>query len=409
MATKHPSGSNTNRSATGFRPTFVGPLRVKFASYLMALAALLAALVACGADETPTEQLVAATATPQQIAAEQATEVSPTAAPRLATAAVAPTDNPGPAPTEAPATATSPPPTATPTETPPTEEPRLPTVGVTAGHPAALLTLLPESTLYVYINLETVSQRPELMEDVEFQLAHFVSTDELPFAEELLVSVGVKALMLSSPFLSYEWAIVLLGDFTHLADALKMASQSGAGLAVSVAETHQGTDIYTLTQTGSSGYQSEIYLAVLDQETLTASPDLVAVQDVLNRYGDGGELPETLVAMVEEWGLSDYFLVTPLAGLGDAMEGPMGAARFFAYHATLGELSSTTLRGMWQFDNREQAATAVTWLQQQDEPHWRNIGWGASVLIDEWRLENSTVYGEATVPDEDMPALVQGN
>ena len=375
----------------------------------MALAALLAALVACGADETPTEQLVAATATPQQIAAEQATEVSPTAAPRLATAAVAPTDNPGPAPTEAPATATSPPPTATPTETPPTEEPRLPTVGVTAGHPAALLTLLPESTLYVYINLETVSQRPELMEDVEFQLAHFVSTDELPFAEELLVSVGVKALMLSSPFLSYEWAIVLLGDFTHLADALKMASQSGAGLAVSVAETHQGTDIYTLTQTGSSGYQSEIYLAVLDQETLTASPDLVAVQDVLNRYGDGGELPETLVAMVEEWGLSDYFLVTPLAGLGDAMEGPMGAARFFAYHATLGELSSTTLRGMWQFDNREQAATAVTWLQQQDEPHWRNIGWGASVLIDEWRLENSTVYGEATVPDEDMPALVQGN
>ena len=285
----------------------------------------------------------------------------------------------------------------------------MPTVGVTAGHPAAPLALLPESTLYVYVNLETVSQRPDLMEEVEFQLAHFVSSDELPFAEQLLVSVGAEALLLSSPFLSYEWAIVLLGDFTRLADALKAASQSGVGLSVSVTETHQGTDIYALTRTKSSGNQFEIYLAVLDEETLTASPDLSAVQDVIGRHGDGGELPESLAVMLEEWGLSDYFLVSRLDSLGDAMEGPIGAARLFAFHATLGELSSTTLRGMWQFDDEEQAATAATWLQQQDEPHWRNIGWGASVLIDEWRLENSTVYGEATVPDEDMPALVQGN
>ena len=309
----------------------------------------------------------------------------------------------GPEPTSTPR------PTVGPTEARSTEGPRLPTVGGPADGRAALLALLPHSTLYVYVNVATVSQRPVLMEHVEFQLAHFVSTDELPFAEDMLVSVGADALLLSSPFSSYEWAIVLLGDFTRLADAMRTASQSGAGLSVSLTETHKGTDIYTLTRTRSSGNQSEIYLAVLDQETLTASPDPAAVRDVIGRHGDGGDLPEPLAAMVGEWGPSDYFLASSLDGLGDAMEGPMGAARFFAYHATLGDASSTTLRGMWQFDDQAQAAAAASWLQQQEEPHWRNIGWGASVLIGEWRLKNATVYGEATVPDEDMPALVQGN
>ena len=75
----------------------------------------------------------------------------------------------------------------------------------------------------------------------------------------------------------------------------------------------------------------------------------------------------------------------------------------------LGEDSTTTLRALQQYDNEEQAAAAVAWLNEQPEPHLRDIGWGGSATIDQWRSKGSTVYGEATVPDEYVPALVQGN
>ena len=175
-----------------------------------------------------------------------------------------------------------------------------------------MLALLPDSELYAYINLKTVSQRSDLMEHVEFQLSHFVSLDELPFAEELLVSVGADALLLSTPFRTYQWAIVLLGDFTRLSDALRTSAESGGGLSVSIIDTHREIDIYALVRTKSTGRQSEIYLTVLDPETLAASPDADSAREIIDRHIDGGELPQGLAAMVEDWGLSD-FLVPPLA------------------------------------------------------------------------------------------------
>ena len=94
--------------------------------------------------------------------------------------------------------------------------------------------------MYAYINLETVSGRPNLAEHVKFQLSHFVTLDELPLAEELLVSVGAEALVLSSPFRTYGWAIVLLGDFGRLAEVLGASAQSGGGLSVGVIDTYPG-------------------------------------------------------------------------------------------------------------------------------------------------------------------------
>ena len=387
-----------------------------------AVLTLLALFVACGPAATPTtepviEQTAAPTAVPTEAAAAETprqpvqparsrTVAPPTRTPAEPTATTAsrPTAGAtGPSPT-----ATLPAPTVEPRRPSPTERPQLPAVEVPPDHPAAVLALLPDSRMYSYINLETVSQRPDLQEHVEFQLAHFVSQGELPFAQELLVSIGAEALLLSSPVRTYGWAIVLLGDFTRLAEALRASAQSGGGLSVSVIDTYRDIDIYALVRTKSSGYQTEIYLTVLDPETLTASKDPDSVRDVIDRHKDGGQLPKGLPAMVEDWGLSDFLEVFPNEAFDD-QGSPTDAGRVYAFHVELADESTTILRALQQFDDEEHAVAAAAWLNEQTEPRFRRIGWGSSVTIDGWRHSGSTVFGEATVPDEDVPDLLLGN
>ena len=364
----------------------------------IALLALSTAIAACGSAEMPTAS--PATATPTAAS----TDAVPTET--VSSPALTPTGASDPTASEGTATGT-PVPTVSPTSPAPTESP---TVEVPSDHPAAPLALLPgRSRDYLYINLERVSQRAELRDHVEFQLGHFVSGDEQPLAKELLLTTGARALALSTPFSSGEWICVLWGDFGPVAAALGMAAESETGLSVSVVETHREVDIYSLIRTRSSGYETEIHLAVPSGESLVASPDRETVREVIDRHLDGGDLPRSLTTMVEDFGLGDYFFAASLEGLGDAQEGPVGAARFFGYHATLEEGATTSLRGAWQFEGEEQAALAAVWLQDQPEPHWRNIGWGQSVQIDGWQRRGSTVYGEATVPDEEVPNIVQGN
>ena len=281
-------------------------------------------------------------------------------------------------------------------------------VEVPEGHPAAALAVMPDSELYVYIDLDAVSQRPGLQEHVEFQLSHFVSLDELPFAEELLESIGTDALIFSFPIYRFDWAILLQGDFTRLAEALRVSIESGGGLSVSVVDTHWDIGIYALVRTKSSGYQSEIYLAVLDAGALAASPDPDALRDVLERHMGGGQLPKGLAEMVEEWGLGDFLEAFPIEGSGDP-DRPAEAASVFAFHADLADGSNTNLRALRQFESEEQARNAAEWLNDQTESFYFDIGWGSSAEIDRWRQRGVTIYGEVTVPDADVPALVQGN
>lgn len=397
---------------------------LKFASLLWLLI-LLIALVACGTEAAPTAPpaveatlastgAAAATAEPTETPRQSTTVpslVPATEAPPRATATVAPTVTAEPtaiegaAPRQRQRSGTA---TPAPAAPPPTEAPQLNLVEIPPDHPAAQLALLPDSMMYAYINLETVWRRPDLQEHVEFQLAHFVSLDELPFAEELLVSVGADVLLLSSPFRTYEWAIVLQGDFTRLAEVLRTSAESGVGLSIDVIDTHREIDIFALVRTKSSGRQSEIYLTLMDSEALAASADHDAVREMIDRHIDGGRLPEDLAILVEDWGLSDFLEAFPMEG-SVSEDRPTDAAWVFAFHAELSDGSTTTLRALQQYDDEEQAAAAVAWLNEQPEPHWRNIGWGGSAPIDQWRRKGSTVYGEAVVPDEDMPALVQGN
>ena len=285
-------------------------------------------------------------------------------------------------------------------------------VDVGPDHPAYLLALLPESPLYSYSDIETASQRPGLRAQVELQLAHFVSRDELPLAEELLLSIGAKGLVVAVSFERFAWTMILSGNFVRVADALRQSAESGMGLSVTVADTYRELDIYSLVRTRSSGRTSEIYLAVLNPGALAASPDPDALREVWDRHQDGGELPRTLAAMVEDWGLSNLFQSVQVHSFGGgvgAEDTPINKARFVAFHANTVDDTTAALRFLQQFEDEEQATQAVAWLNEQPEPHWKNIGWGETTAIDQWRQSGATVYGEAVVPDESLPGLVQGN
>ena len=222
------------------------------------------------------------------------------------------------------------------------------------------------------------------MEHVEFQLEHFVSQEELPLAEELLLAVGTRGLTLAAPNSRGDWAVILLGDFSRVEDALRLGAESGAGLSTQVVDTHQGVDIFALVRRRSSGRESEIYLAALNSETLAASPDLPQVREMISRQQGILELPQALAVMVEDWGLSDFLQVIDVGAFGAGSGGeetPLDKQRFFGFHAQLADDSMTTLRALHQFDDEEQAAAAAAWLQEQTEPRWRNIGWGASAMV----------------------------
>ena len=364
---------------------------MKFLVWLFCMG-LVGALTACGSSATPTAQPPTATLSPTATVAPTATLEPPTATPTPS----------GPQTTS-----------AAPTPTPPSETADSQLVDISSDHPAALLSLLPaDSLLYAFVNLETVAERPDLAEQVEFQLGHFVSTGELPLADELLIAVGARALVLSSFLSSGEWACILQGDFGRVGDALGEGAASGAGLSVSIVDTHRSVDIFGLVRTRESGGQSEIYLAILSPDTLAASPDLDGVRAIVDRQLDGGVLPKTLARLVEDWGLSDFlqaFVLRGIAGNIGPPGSPLNLTRISAFHGTLSEDSTTTLRGLQQYDNEEQVEAATDWLNEQTEARWRDIGWGRSAVVDRWQSKGPTVYGEVLVPDEDVPAVVQGN
>ena len=314
-------------------------------------------------------------------------------------------------PTELSATETPERPTTTPTEQPHTETPQTPISEIPLDHPAAPLALLPvDASSFTFVDIESVGQRPAFQDDVEFQLSHFVSGDEIPFAEELLRSIGARSLALSSPDDRFEWACVLRGDFAQVQSALRQAAESGVGLSVSIIETHRQVEIFALVRERASS-ESEVYLTVLDEQTLAVSPDLDAMREIINRLQDSLSLPETLAMMLQDWGLPNYLQVFKAEiGTGGIQSSPIEAVKLYGVHATLGEEAATVLRFLFQFDDEEQAsAAAAAWLGEQEEPHYRNAGYGSGVQVDRWRASGPTVYAEVIVPDEDVLELITPN
>ena len=82
---------------------------------------------------------------------------------------------------------------------------------------------------------------------------------------------------------------------------------------------------------------------------------------MIDRQIDGGDLPQPLAVMVEDWGLSDILQAIVLEDYGggiNVQESPINAARFYAFHATLGEDSTTTLRALQQYVDEETGSSS---------------------------------------------------
>ena len=318
--------------------------------FVLCLLALLTALGACGSAATPTVQPVAETQPPPPTARmEPPTKIPirPTATPTVQP----PTATPPPTATVAPT------PTATPTLTgmspePLTSEiPQLPIVEIPSDHPATLLAMLPASTTdFMFTNIETVMERPVFQETFQYGLMDFVGDEKSP-SEELLRSAGVNALALGNNR-EYEWSCILRGDFTLMQEALNLATtMSGNNPSTELVEEHRGIKIFGVFLERSYAQRDVLYLAMPSLDTLALTKDLDRMREMIERRLDGGSLPEPLAAMLEDWGLPDYYFALSLGGLGgDFQDSPIAAVRFYAFHATLssGSTTSNCLELMWR-------------------------------------------------------------
>ena len=252
---------------------------------------------------------------------------------------------------------------------------------------------------------------PAFRESVEFQLGHFVNLDEIPLAEELLRSIGVSAMALGDFYTGSEWACILSGDFALVQGALRLAAavDSGGGLSASMIDAHRDVEIFSLVR-NTSRSEIQVYLVILDRNTLAASQDLEQVKEIIDRQRDGLSLPQSFAVMLEEWGRPDYLDALRLGSdPNQTLPGPLGAAKYYAFHAKLGENANTTMRVLQQFSDDDQAVIAAAWLGEQEDAFWRRIGYGSGAQIDQWRAKGQSVYAEAKVADEDVLGLIQPN
>ena len=264
---------------------------------------------------------------------------------------------------------------------------------------------------FIFVDIEAAMERSAFRESVEFQLGHFVNLNEIPLAEELLRSIGVSAMALGDFYTGSEWACILRGDFALVQGALRLAAaaESVGGLSASMIDAHRNVEIFSLVRKTRRS-EIQVYLAVPDRKTLAASQDLELVKEIINRQRDGLSLPQSFVAILEEWGRPDYLDALRLGSDPNlTLPGPLSAAKYYAFHATLGENATTTMRALQQFNDDDEAAAAAAWLGEQEDAFWRRIGYGNGAEIDQWRAKGQSVYAEAKVADEDMLDLIQPN
>ena len=388
------------------------------------LLAALALILACGTPTaTPTELPLTET---QEQSPSTPAEQSVTGTPEPTTAtSTRPPPNETPKPTaamtaEQPATVTvespaetTPGPLATEVSERPAATPaEQPATDSTSNDPSALLAMLPAgASQFTFVNLEAAMERPAFREVVEFQLGHFVNLDEIPLAEELLRSTGMSVMALGDFYTGSEWACILSGDFALVQDALRLAAavDSVGGLSAGMIDAHRDVEIFSLVRKTRRS-EIQVYLAILDRKTLAASQDLELVKEIIDRHRDGLSLPQSFAVMLEEWGHADYLDALRLGSdPNQTLPGPLGVAKYYAFHATLGENATTTMRVLQQFSDDDQAVVAAAWLGEQEDPVWRSVGYGSGARIDQWRAKGQSVYGEANVVDEDVLGLIQPN
>ena len=246
----------------------------------------LAVFVSCGDSpdvDTPAAQTPPATATPRPLASPSH-DGPPTETPRLTETPRAPTvqipNRPATIVPDRPTPATG---------QRPTEEPEDgPTAQTPMAGPEVLLSVLPgDSIAFVFVEVQTVLQRPGLQEELEYEMDTLTNATNGVISEELFRSARVESAAFGTgPEGGSQGAAVLVGDFHEFPATLHQAAAASAAELVHVEVAEIYRDALILRVSADIPYPEANYLAIIPSDNVAISPDLGFVKTQVDLYRD---------------------------------------------------------------------------------------------------------------------------
>ena len=266
----------------------------------------LAVFVSCGDSpdiDTPAAPVVEtppATATLRP-PASPSHDGPPTETPRLTETPEAPTAQ---IPNSGPATIVPDRPTPA-TGQEPTEAPEDgPTAQTPMAGPAALLSVLPsDSVAFVFVDVQTVLQRPGLQKELEYEMDTLTNATNGVISEELFRSANVESAAFGTgPEGGTQGTAILVGDFQEFPAALHQAANASAAelVRVEVAEIYR--DALILRVSADIPYPEANYLAIIPSDNVAISPDLGFVKTQVDLYGTTSAEPRKPRRRIQESG-----------------------------------------------------------------------------------------------------------
>ena len=250
----------------------------------------LAVFVSCGDSpdvDTPAAPVVEtppATATLRPLASLSSHDGPPTETPRLTETPRAPTvqipNRPATIVPDRPTPATG---------QRPTEEPEDgPTAQTPMAGPEVLLSVLPgDSIAFVFVEVQTVLQRPGLQEELEYEMDTLTNATNGVISEELFRSARVESAAFGTgPEGGSQGAAVLVGDFHEFPATLHQAAAASAAELVHVEVAEIYRDALILRVSSDIPYPEANYLAIIPSDNVAISPDLGFVKTQVDLYRD---------------------------------------------------------------------------------------------------------------------------
>ena len=161
-----------------------------------------------------------------------------------------------------------------------------------------LLSWLPSSTTeFVYVDIETVSGRPDFQDEVESWLNNLLAVTGDVFNEELLRSAKISkgAFGFNSMAGRDADVYILQGDFQQLLVALEQTGAGGSDdrLEIEVIEVYRGIEIFTISRpSGLPPFPVEVFMGVTDRDQLALAHNLKSVKTNIDQYLDTGRAPD---------------------------------------------------------------------------------------------------------------------
>ena len=172
------------------------------------------------------------------------------------------------------------------------EPTEVPEDGPTAQNPKAgpevLLSVLPGASIdFVFVEVQTVLQRPGLRKELEYEMDTLTNATNGVISEELFRSANVESAAFGTgPEGGSQGTAVLVGDFHEFPATLHQAAAASAAELVHVEVVEIYRDALILRVSADIPYPEANYLAVIPSDNVAISPDLGFVKTQVDLYRD---------------------------------------------------------------------------------------------------------------------------